>query len=71
MQLQVILMQMTRQEYHGVDCSWNIQMRDLNPCPTGVKALLYVPTEDSHSAYLEPSVEKLDAVLVSNGDVSI
>ena len=62
---------MTRQEYHEVDCSWNIQMRALNPCPTGTKALLFAWTEDSHPAYLEQSLETLNVVLTSNGDVRV
>ena len=68
---------MTEQEFHEIDCSWDIKMdaySSQNSCPTGIKhpkALLYNPAAESHSGFLEPILDKLEMITKSNGDVSL
>lgn len=68
---------MTEQEFHEIDCSWDIKMdaySSQNSCPIGIKhpkALLYNPAAESHSGFLEPILDKLEMITKSNGDVSL
>ena len=68
---------MTKHGFHEIDCSWDIKMdaySSQNSCPAGIKhpkALVYNPVAESHSGFLEPTLDKLEIITKSNGDVSL